>query len=222
MGIGYREIIPLINTLNKLDGKDDISLCELGNNYLKGDEMIPWLESEGYNFTIGGEQHPTGVVSKTFWNRLGFNHTSIDMNGLDGSLPYDLREDISDKFNTKFDVIYDGGTGEHVDNQYMCFKNIHNITKTSGMMIHVLPKVGHFPKHCSYYYTIETFEVLYELCGYKILELFEHDAWGGTMIYTTLEKNDNEFITEEEFKKVPIEFVDEFSHDRNLYPYAYK
>jgi hypothetical protein len=42
------------------------------------------------------------------------------------------------------------------------------------------------------------------------------------MIYTTLEKNDNEFITEEEFKKVPIEFVDEFSHDRNLYPYAYK
>ena len=69
MGIGYREIIPLINTLNKLDGKDDISLCELGNNYLKGDEMIPWLESEGYNFTIGGEQHPTGVVSKSFWNR---------------------------------------------------------------------------------------------------------------------------------------------------------
>ena len=100
MGIGYREIIPLINTLNKLDGKDDISLCELGNNYLKGDEMIPWLESEGYNFTIGGEQHPTGVVSKSFWNRLGFNHTSIDMNGLDGSLPYDLREDISDKFNS--------------------------------------------------------------------------------------------------------------------------
>ena len=90
------------------------------------------------------------------------------------------------------------------------------------MMIHILPKVGHFPKHCSYYYTIETFEVLSELCGYKILELFEHDAWGGTMIYTTLEKNDNEFITEEEFKKVPIEFVDEFSHDRNLYPYAYK
>ena len=39
MGIGYREIIPLINTLNKLDGKDDISLCELGNNYLKGDQF---------------------------------------------------------------------------------------------------------------------------------------------------------------------------------------
>ena len=222
MGIGYKEIIPLMNTLNKLDGKKNVSLCELGNNYLKGDELLSWLNENGYEFPVGGEQHPGGVVSKRFWTALGFDHVSIDMNGLDGSLPYDLREDISEKFDKKFDVIYDGGTGEHVDNQYMCFKNIHNITAKDGMMIHVLPKSGHFPKHCSYYYTLETFEVLAKFCNYNILELFEHDAAGGTMIYTTLEKTGGEFVTKDEFKKIPIEFVDEFSHDKDLYPYAYK
>ena len=36
------------------------------------------------------------------------------------------------------------------------------------------------------------------------------------------QKNDNDFISKEDFDDVPIDFVDEFSHDKSLYPYAYK
>ena len=222
MGIGYKEIIPLMNTLERLEGKKDVRLCELGNNYMKGLEMENWLKVNDFNFPIGGEQHSKGVVSKRFWNEIGFIHTSIDLNGLDGSLKLDLREDISGHFEHKFDVVYNGGTAEHVANQYFCFKNIHNITKNNGLMIHILPKTGHFPKHCQYYYTTKSFEVLSEKCNYEVIELFEHSAAGGTTIYATLQKNDNDFISKEDFDDVPIDFVDEFSHDKSLYPYAYK
>ena len=36
MGLGYKEVIPLLNTLKELDGKENISFLELGNNYMKG------------------------------------------------------------------------------------------------------------------------------------------------------------------------------------------
>ncbi len=221
MGIGYKEVIPLLNSLQKFQGKKNVRLCELGNNYMKGLEMGNWFRMNDFNFPVGGEQHSTGVVSKSFWDKIGFIHTSIDLNGLDGSLKLDLREDISGHFEEKFDIIYDGGTAEHVDNQYMCLKNIHNITRDGGLMIHILPKVGYFPKHCKYYYTMDSFKVLAELCNYEVLELFEHNADGGVMIYCALKKAGNEFIDEDNFKSVPIDFIDEHSNDRDLYPYAY-
>jgi hypothetical protein len=221
MGIGYKEVIPLLNSLQKFQGKKNVRLCELGNNYMKGDEMVEWFKLQNFNFPIGGQQHKYGVVSKTFWTHIGFNHTSIDLNGYDGSLKLDLRNDVADHFLKEFDVVYDGGTAEHVDNQYMCLKNIHNITRDGGLMIHILPKVGYFPKHCKYYYTMDSFKVLAELCNYEVLELFEHNADGGVMIYCALKKAGNEFIDEDNFKSVPIDFIDEHSNDRDLYPYAY-
>ena len=89
-------------------------------------------------------------------------------------------------------------------------------------MIHCLPKVGTVPGHCQYYYTLETFKVLAKLCKYETKELYEHDAAADLMIYTTLQRKDNDFISEEEFKKVPIHFVEGHSNDKDLYPYAYK
>ena len=222
MGLGYKEAVPLLNTLKELDGKENISFLELGNNYMRGDETINWVKSLDLDIPLGGQQHKNGFVTKYFWTKIGFNHTSIDMNGLDGSLNLDLRKDLSEVFPEKFDFVYDGGTGEHVDNQYMCFKNVHNFTKPGGLMCHVLPKVGTVPGHCQYYYTLESFKVLAEICEYEVKELCEHEAVAGAMIYATLRKKDNDFISEEEFKKVPIHYVEGQSNDKALYPYAYK
>ena len=147
---------------------------------------------------MGGEQHPKGIVSKRFWGAIGFNHVSIDLNGLDGALSYDLREDINIKYNYKeqFDIIYDGGTIEHVSNQYWAFKNTHNLTKRGGTMIHVLPKVGFWEGHCSYFYTMDSFSKLAELCSYEIKELKEIDA---ILYYDSYKKS----LTKE--KKIELE-----------------
>ena len=221
MGIGFKEATEVMNDLKLYEDKLNMSLCELGNNYLKGDKLMEWLKVNGIILPKGGEQHPKGVVSKLFWESLGFNHTSIDMNGLDGSLKLDLRKELPKDLHNKFDIIYDGGTGEHVDNQYMCFKNVHDITKIGGIMIHVLPKVGHFPDHCQYYFTKDSFNVLEDLCNYKKIRLFEHEADGGIMIWSVLEKTQNDFISKKEFQKVPIQHEAWNFGDRSLYPYAY-
>ena len=71
MGIGYKEVIPLLNSLQKFQGKKDLRLCELGNNYMKGLEMENWFKMNDFNFPVGGEQHNTGVVSKDFGMKLG-------------------------------------------------------------------------------------------------------------------------------------------------------
>lgn len=224
MALGYREITKLVgNTLLNFNEQENLQFCELGNNYLKGSKLMEWLKSNDINLPIGGEQHSHGIVSKLFWEYIGFVHTSIDMNGYDGSLNIDLRKPVPSEFLNKFNIVYDGGTGEHVDNQYSLFKNCHDIVMEGGTIIHILPKTGHFPNHCSYYYTIETFEKLNELNGYKTKELFEHDAEGGTMIYSVIEKITNDpFINEDTFSNVPITYTQHIANDKMHYPYAYK
>ena len=223
MAIGYKEITKLVgNTLLDYDNKKNLQFCELGNNYLKGPKLMGWLEENNINLPIGGEQHPKGVVSKLFWEHIGFNHTSIDMNGYDGSLNVDLRKPAPPHLLNKFDIVYDGGTGEHVDNQYNLFKNCHDMVMEGGIIIHILPKVGHFPGHCSYY-TTDTFKTLNQLNGYEFKELFEHDADGGTMIYSVAQKiTSNPFIDVDTFNNVPITYTKHTANDKVLYPYAYK
>ena len=53
----------------------------------------------------------------------------------------DLNTDISKQYNynKQFDLVTNNGTGEHVFNQYTVYKNMHDLTKVGGYMIHVLP-----------------------------------------------------------------------------------
>ena len=49
-----------------------------------------------------------------------YDHVSIDINGRDGALPYDLNQRIE---LPPADVVTDFGTGEHVDDFYQLWKN---------------------------------------------------------------------------------------------------
>ena len=69
---------------------------------------------------------------------MKYNHTSIDINGDDGSLQIDVRrDDLYEKLSFKFNVITNLGFTEHVGegdveenlfrNQYIMFKNMHEL-----------------------------------------------------------------------------------------------
>jgi hypothetical protein len=82
------------------------------------------------------------IYTKDFFLSLGFNdYISIDINGAYGSLNFDLNKDIFKefKYNETFDLTINNGTGEHIFNQFMVFKNAHNLTKKDGYMLHILP-----------------------------------------------------------------------------------
>ena len=129
---------------------EGLSLCELGNQ----------------KFTFKRQS------GKQYYLSLGVNHVSLDLNGKDGAIPLDLDVDIPKSFSNKFEVVTDYGTIEHVNNQYGVFKNVHNLCKEKGVMIHVLPHVKS-PNAVSerYYFSQEFMEGLAKKNGYKILEL---------------------------------------------------
>ena len=47
----------------------------------------------------------------------------FDLNGKNGSIKVDLTK-INTQYNNNYNIITDHGTIEHVEDQYMCFKNI--------------------------------------------------------------------------------------------------
>ena len=85
----------------------------------------------------------TAPLARQFWEWLGFEYASIDINGSPNSIPLDLNYDVlPDWARRKFDVVTNFGTTEHVANQFNAFKIIHDLTAPGGIMIHSVPAQG--------------------------------------------------------------------------------
>lgn len=104
---------------------------------------------------------------------LGFDHyICIDANGSNGSLVFDLNEDLCEhyQFVETFDLVTDLGTAEHCFNQLAVFKNLHNLCKPDGIMIHALPAQGNV-NHGFYNYHPRFFADLAAANDYEIVDL---------------------------------------------------
>ena len=119
-------------------------------------------------------------AAKPFMEFLGFQHTSIDTNGADGAVPYDLGKPLDGAagLETRADLVTDFGTLEHVDSGPDCqrnaFRNAHNLCAPDGLMVHALPGVGTCRRHGSWKYSVDWFEQLAARNGYHIVKL---EAW---------------------------------------------
>lgn len=80
--------------------------------------------------------------TKDFYYQLGYEkYTAIDVNEDLDAIAMDLNQDLIETYNyrEKFDLVNNNGSSEHIFNQYHVFKNIHQLCKTDGYMLHVLP-----------------------------------------------------------------------------------
>src|ERR1700722_16916313 len=85
----------------------------------------------------------TAPLARQFWEWLGFQYASIDIDGSPNSIPLDLNYDtLPDWARKKFDVVTNFGTTEHMANQHNAFKIIPAQTAPGGIMIHVVPAQG--------------------------------------------------------------------------------
>ena len=183
---------------------DGLWMCELGNQRIKK-STFEYFKDKGM---------PQFKTGKEYFTHIGFNHTSIDINGKDGALPIDLATPISDKnLIGCFDVITNSGTSEHVLNQFECFKNIHNLCKKGGLVIHIVPgpnyrniviETGEIIPHGHYNYPFEFFYYLANICKYTVLdERMVRNLVAVAMIKT----RDNDFVSKEQFNQLHIEAV---------------
>jgi len=120
----------------------------------------------------------------------------------------------------KYDIITDYGTVEHVGQycsnltlfenpQYNCFKNIHNLLKINGIVVHAIPAPNNWPKHGLFEYSLDFFKDLAIKNNYKILDLKYVNNYTDNkkdkrwLCFSVLQKQDNsEFITLEDFKNI--------------------
>ena len=106
----------------------------------------------------------------------GYRTTIVDLNR--AALPGSLR--------TKFDLVLNFGTTEHILNQLNCFKVIHDAAKVGGYIYHSVPAVG----YVDHGYITYTGRCFFDVAGYNEYELvacwFDGPA-GGNCIFDSLQ-----------------------------------
>lgn len=107
-----------------------------------------------------------------FFKKLGFESVfSLDNNNFEGSdLVLDLNIPIPQQLHNQFDVIYDGGTIEHIFHLPQVLKNIFNMLKVGGRVIHAVPSSNHVD-HGFYMFSPTLFFDFYRANRWKIEDI---------------------------------------------------
>lgn len=150
-----------------------------------------------------------------YYTSIGIDYTCIDLSNENNCLVLDLSQQINIK--KQYDLVTDFGTSEHVGDKsgkhdirsfYQCLKNKHDLCKNGGIILSNNPKTGNWAGHGFQYYTQEFYLKLAEFNNYVIHKLGEHPAMGNTTdgweIHCILIKNNENFISYEEFQTLPI------------------
>lgn len=141
-----------------------VTMCELGNQIMKYDDLslAPYVEN-----VLNSNLPKTG---KQFFERLGFEHTSIDINGRDGALIFDLCKPLPKELSEKFQVVTNFGTTEHVADQSAVFANIYGLLVKGGVVMHIVPaKDGKLMNHGKHQYVTDFFEFQKERYSYSYI-----------------------------------------------------
>lgn len=184
-----KELVDLIEKAKIIIGMDydKIRMCELGDQKMKWNRF--------------------GTGKNYFKDKNILEHISLDLNGKHGAIRVDLRKPIT-KWKNYFDMVTDYGTIEHVGDQYGVFKNVHNITKPGGAIIHTLPQIGHWELHCNFHYDFNFFNELSNRCHYDVKLMESRNIPGrinrsGNLVCCILIKRDSsEFLNETEFNQI--------------------
>ena len=110
--------------------------------------------------------------NKQFWHNLGFDFvSSLDNSDFEGAeIVWDLNLPLNDSFVERFDVVFDGGTMEHVFNTKQVLENIGKLLKIGGLAIHEVPS-SNSVNHGFYSFSPTLFQDYYSKLDYEIIEI---------------------------------------------------
>lgn len=150
------------------------------------------------------------IAAKPYLVELGFEHTSVDLNGRDGALTLDLATPID--LGAKFHFITDFGTSEHVSDLWQCLRNLHEHSEVGTLFFHVNPLTGNWPGHGNWYRDRAFYEEFCRLTGYQLLDYAETASCGnfkdGWTCWALMKRTpESTFPTREQFSTLPLKTV---------------
>ena len=110
------------------------------------------------------------ITDKDFFQALGFSDLqTLDYSDYEGaSIPFDLNSgETPEKYKDAFDVIYDGGTIEHVFHLPNALKSLVWMLKPGGRIIHFSPAANHL-EHGFYMFSPTFFSDYYEANHFQL------------------------------------------------------
>jgi SAM-dependent methyltransferase len=136
---------------------------------------------------LGGRRDGSGATGgnlddEVFFKLLGFGEVqSCDVSPYEGATVLaDLNQPVPPAMHGLFDVIFNGGTLEHIFNLQTALANVHTMLKAGGRVIHIAPSSNTID-HGFYSISPTLFHDYYSANHYSILTLylFECHSWTG-------------------------------------------
>lgn len=110
-----------------------------------------------------------GGLTSGLLKACGFHYSAIDIFDAEGTILFDLnREEPTPEMRNRYDLVTNFGTTEHIINQYLAFKTVHEMTKPGGIMYHELPLAG-FHMHGYFSYNPLLFIQVAEANQYEVV-----------------------------------------------------
>jgi SAM-dependent methyltransferase len=146
---------------------------------------------------LGNKTGPrNGPPYRNWYEDQGKTYTSIDWNGKDGALKYDLRFSITaEEIGGPFDLVCNIGTTEHVSEQRTCWENVHRFVKLGGLLVSHTPIGPGWEHHGFWHPSLEWYEEFATINGYTgcpaVAEGLWHPKYPKKMTYVRLRKIDD-------------------------------
>jgi hypothetical protein len=123
--------------------------------------------------TSNTQQQPARLL----YEALGIAYNCVDVDGRTGTLVLDMNFDkIPEDEHNKYGLVTNHGTSEHILNQYNVFEMMHNLTMTSGVMVHAVPFTVHL-EHGFFNYQPNFFEALARYNSYETIGIWVGPDW---------------------------------------------
>lgn len=186
MGINA-ELVRLVAELRSSEAIPGASVIEIGAQDVCVAEQVVKQILVDHQFGLKAN----GFASAAdLYMALGFDcYKCIDASGQNGALVFDLNKDLREQYGfvETFDLVTNLGTAEHCFNQFSVFKNLHDLCRPGGIVIHALPAQGNV-NHGFYNYHPRFFGDLAIANRYEIVDLsFTVDYKSEMMKYSKAE-----------------------------------
>ena len=129
-------------------------------------------EQDSIGATIAERRQSGEISDLMFFEGIGFTNVhSVDASAYEGAdFVHDLNQpSLSDVVDGPYDMVFDIGTMEHIFNVPGVLKNIFEVLKVGGSVIHVVP-ANNVVDHGYYQFSPMLFHEYYEANQYKIIQ----------------------------------------------------
>ena len=182
MAIVYPEYIVMVGLKKRRLLKPKGTLLELGKQNWGGDIPLDTLlkdaratqaEIADIEAIAADDLNSTKLTDYYYRRALGFSKVeSLDPGEADSTYKFDLNLPCSrSQFRYgQYDMVTNSGTGEHVFDTCQFFRNVHEVTKPGGLMMHAMPWSG-WHDHGFYSYHPGFYRDIARANGYTLVDM---------------------------------------------------